>query len=72
MLSFLSSILDFFGYIINLVKFIVTGLVQFFMSIPKITAFLTTAPTFVPTFLLVYFTFSVTMTIVLVVINRKG
>lgn len=72
MLEFFRMIGDTIVTFAQMVINIVYGLVQFVLMLPKVLTFSAFAASFVPTFLISFFTASIIITVVVVLINRKG
>lgn len=70
MLNALKAIMDFFGTILDLVKYLVTGLVQLFALLPQAFLMLTYSIGFLPTMLLAFAAVAITISIVFLLINR--
>lgn len=70
MLNALKSIMDFFGTILDMVKYLVTGLVQLFALIPQAFAMLTYSIGFLPSVLLAFAAVAITISIVYLIVGR--
>lgn len=70
MLNALKAIMDFFGTILDMVKYLVTGLVQLFALLPQAFLMLTYSIGFLPTMLLAFAAVAITISIVFLIINR--
>lgn len=70
MLNALKSIMDFFGTILDMVKYLVTGLVQLFALIPQAFAMLTYSIGFLPSVLLAFASVAITISIVYLIVGR--
>lgn len=70
MLNALKSIMDFFGTILDMVKYLVTGLVQLFALIPQAFAMLTYSIGFLPSVLLAFAAVAITLSIIYLIVGR--
>ena len=70
MLNALKSIMDFFGTILDMVKYLVTGLVQLFALIPQAFAMLTYSIGFLPSVLLAFAAVAITISIIYLIVGR--
>lgn len=70
MINALKSIMDFFGTILDLVKYLVTGLVQLFVLIPQAFAMLTYSIGFLPSVLLAFAAVAITLSIIYLIVGR--
>ena len=70
MLNALKSIMDFFGTILDMVKYLVSGLVQLFALIPQAFAMLTYSIGFLPSVLLAFAAVAITISIVYLIVGR--
>jgi membrane protein YdbS with pleckstrin-like domain len=70
MLNALKSIMDFFGTILDMVKYLVTGLVQLFLLIPQAFAMLTYSIGFLPSVLLAFAAVAITLSIIYLIVGR--
>nr|DAG83213.1 MAG TPA: hypothetical protein [Inoviridae sp.] len=70
MLNALKSIMDFFGAILDMVKYLVTGLVQLFALIPQAFAMLTYSIGFLPSVLLAFAAVAITLSIIYLIVGR--
>ena len=70
MLNALKSIMDFFGTILDMVKYLVTGLVQLFTLIPQAFAMLTYSIGFLPSVLLAFAAVAITLSIIYLIVGR--
>lgn len=70
MIEFFKSILNAFGTLFDLVKYLVTGLFQLFAMIPSAFAMLTYSIGFLPTALLGFAAVALTISIVYLIIGR--
>lgn len=70
MLNALKSIMDFFGTILDMVKYLVTGLVQLFFLIPQAFAMLTYSIGFLPSVLLAFAAVAITLSIIYLIVGR--
>lgn len=70
MLNALKSIMDFFGTILDMVKYLVTGLVQLFVLIPQAFAMLTYSIGFLPSVLLAFAAVAITLSIIYLIVGR--
>lgn len=71
MLDFFQTITDALSTLFSLISNLVTGLVQFLAMIPQVFVFMGTASAFIPTFMVAFFVASISISVMLVVINRK-
>lgn len=70
MLNALKSIMDFFGTLLDMVKYLVTGLVQLFVLIPQAFAMLTYSIGFLPSVLLAFAAVAITLSIIYLIVGR--
>ena len=70
MIEFFKSILNAVGTLLDLVKYLVTGLVQLFAMIPSAFSMLTYSIGFLPTVLLGFASVAITISIVYLIIGR--
>lgn len=70
MIEFFKSILNAVGTLLDLVKYLVTGLVQLFAMIPSAFSMLTYSIGFLPTVLLGFAAVAITLSIVYLIIGR--
>lgn len=70
MLNALKSIMDFFGTILDMLKYLVTGLVQLFALIPQAFAMLTYSIGFLPSVLLAFAAVAITLSIIYLIVGR--
>lgn len=70
MIEFFKSILNAVSTLFDLVKYLVTGLVQLFAMIPSAFALLTYSIGFLPTVLLAFAAVAITISIVYLIIGR--
>ena len=70
MLNALKSIMDFFGTILDMVKYLVTGLFQLFELIPQAFAMLTYSIGFLPSVLLAFAAVAITLSIIYLIVGR--
>ena len=70
MLNALKSIMDFFGTILDMVKYLVSGLVQLFLLIPQAFAMLTYSIGFLPSVLLAFAAVAITLSIIYLIVGR--
>lgn len=70
MLNALKSIMDFFSTILDMVKYLVTGIVQLFALIPQAFAMLTYSIGFLPSMLLAFAAVAITLSIVYLIVGR--
>lgn len=70
MLNALKAIMDFFGTILDMVKYLVTGLVQLFLLIPQAFAMLTYSIGFLPSVLLAFAAVAITLSIIYLIVGR--
>lgn len=70
MLNALKSIMDFFGTLLDMVKYLVTGLVQLFALIPQAFAMLTYSIGFLPSVLLAFAAVAITLSIIYLIVGR--
>ena len=70
MINALKSIMDFFGTILDMVKYLVTGLVQLFALIPQAFAMLTYSIGFLPSVLLAFAAVAITLSIIYLIVGR--
>ena len=70
MLNALKSIMDFFGTILDMVKYLVTGLVQLFALIPQAFSMLTYSIGFLPSVLLAFAAVAITLSIIYLIVGR--
>lgn len=70
MLNALKSIMDFFGTILDMVKYLVTGIVQLFALIPQAFAMLTYSIGFLPSVLLAFAAVAITLSIIYLIVGR--
>lgn len=70
MVNALKSIMDFFGTILDMVKYLVTGLVQLFALIPQAFAMLTYSIGFLPSVLLAFAAVAITISIIYLIVGR--
>ena len=70
MLNALKSIMDFFGTILDMVKYLVTGLVQLFLLIPQAFSMLTYSIGFLPSVLLAFAAVAITLSIIYLIVGR--
>ena len=70
MLNALKAIMDFFGTILDMVKYLVTGLVQLFVLIPQAFAMLTYSIGFLPSVLLAFAAVAITLSIIYLIVGR--
>lgn len=70
MLNALKSIMDFFGTILDMVKYLFTGLVQLFLLIPQAFAMLTYSIGFLPSVLLAFAAVAITLSIIYLIVGR--
>lgn len=70
MINALKSIMDFFGTILDMVKYLVTGLVQLFVLIPQAFAMLTYSIGFLPSVLLAFAAVAITLSIIYLIVGR--
>lgn len=70
MVNALQSIMDFFGTILDMVKYLVTGLVQLFALIPQAFAMLTYSIGFLPSVLLAFAAVAITLSIIYLIVGR--
>lgn len=70
MLNALKSIMDFFGTILDMVMYLVTGLVQLFALIPQAFAMLTYSIGFLPSVLLAFAAVAITLSIIYLIVGR--
>lgn len=70
MLNALKAIMDFAGTLLDMVKYLVTGLVQLFALLPQAVLMLTYSIGFLPTMLLAFAAVAITISIVFLIINR--
>lgn len=70
MLNALKSIMDFFGTILDMVMYLVTGLVQLFLLIPQAFAMLTYSIGFLPSVLLAFAAVAITLSIIFLIVGR--
>lgn len=72
MLQFFQTVTDALSTAFSFLANIITGFVQLLAMIPQVFVFVGTASAFIPTFMLVFFTASVSISVMLVVIGRKS
>lgn len=70
MVDALKSVLDFFGTILDFVKYLVTGLVQLLAMIPSAFAMLTYSIGYLPSVLLAFAAVAITLSIVFLILGR--
>lgn len=70
MVNALKSIMDFFGTILDMVKYLVTGLVQLFALIPQAFAMLTYSIGFLPSVLLAFAAVAITISVIYLIVGR--
>lgn len=70
MLNALKSILDFLMSLGQMIKYLVTGLVQLFSMIPSAFAMLTYSIGYLPTMLLAFAAVAITISIVFMILGR--
>lgn len=70
MLNALKSILDFLMSVGQMIKYLVTGLVQLFAMIPSAFAMLTYSIGYLPTMLLAFAAVAITISIVFMILGR--
>lgn len=70
MVDALKSVLDFFGTILDFVKYLVTGLVQLIAMIPSAFAMLTYSIGYLPSVLLAFAAVAITLSIVFLIMGR--
>lgn len=69
MLQFFNSITDSFLSLLRFIGNIVSSVVIFFGFIPRVFTFMTTATSFLPTFLVAFFTLSISLLVVKVILD---
>lgn len=72
MLQFFQTVTDALGTAFSFLSNIITGFVQLLAMIPQIFLFAGTASAFIPTFLIAFFTASISISVMLVIIGRKS
>ena len=70
MINFFQGVFSFFNTILDMVTYLVTGLVQLFAMIPQAVAMLTYSIGFLPSMLLAFAAVAITLSIVFLIVGR--
>lgn len=70
MIHFFEGVFSFFDTILDMVKYLVTGLVQLFVMIPQAVGMLTYSIGFLPSMLLAFASVAITLSIVFMIVGR--
>ena len=70
MINFFEGVYSFFKTILDMVTYLVTGLVQLFAMIPQAVGMLTYSICFLPSMLLAFAAVAITLSIVFLIVGR--
>lgn len=70
MIHFFEGVFSFFDTILDMVKYLVTGLLQLFAMIPQAVGMLTYSIGFLPAMLLAFASVAITLSIVFMIVGR--